>query len=1827
MPRYDVDGRIANISEKSVDEFIRRYPGAKLVDSTPYYLSRPNKEEKPQETMANPNDYIRPLRMPVGEQPRVEFSKPEELFRPKTGQEIVRDNLRNRPVNPDMVFDAQIEQYQREKGEIQAIQNDPSISPEEKKAALDYYNTYVRQGGAEIDRLPASALGWLDRNKIEYDVPVYGPSAMGGGVDLKTKRQNTPEQEELIRDFITNTPEGQKFAREHKVQSEALDSAIDDLKARIEDSEKNGRKVSKSVYLPGSPMFGGGRYVETVVSENHEDIKAARVQLLELERLRDAYNDRALSQIHQFGRELGRRAGDAAINTATLGASRLLMNAGQNKALQNPENELTKEAVDLLDQYQSFHSVDRSVAQDIARATTDNADFIAQFAATGGIASALTKGAATAIGKKLGGTMFAKAVGKMGEDMAAAFVRTSLMPSTLATAYEINSREPGSFLDAYSRAFGQNFIENYTESLGAYLPTKFRFLGKESSWANKIGKHTGFQGALPEFAEEQLATIFHSAAGDGQAQWSDLIDPRNQLVTFGTIGVMQLPYTAINAGGYAAGKFHNVKQKRSITKGYQANLKNMGLQFGKDMEGVIDFINQKIDADTDGTSIPALVAIAGSEAEMTDKQKDALIEYGLAYLAYFGLNKAKSEEITEAAQGVATLLEDNVNPKTGSIMTAVIGGLESPVQIMDGRIVVREDGSIDREKSDQQIFYNDPEGNRKVTSINLVESMVESIPAQEAIALATEQVSASIVAQQENEEVRPYEAGEVVRVATSEGSMTGQIIGVDETSGNYILSVETPMGLMQQIVEPRQIINEDNIQGIENGMTVSYVGANDQIIEGVVEDAYTRRAEGLFFIDGELIPIANIIGPASEAMTPEQITPQGATEQVGFAEQVQPVQTNAEYETALKNTPRQTDGEIDYDALLTSNPNDFAILYEREVGEEDAATTLRELSEGLGKELGAKTKSLSKTTEINKKVKIRKEINTLKERKANIDNLINDRYQARAVEPTQSVSPVVAQPVPQKRVQKPKSRTPLQRFMSEFLPSNLYEAALIHLMQGGQFSRDDFFRMTGYSAKDLGAASFLLTKNGEAFDMFEAEYYSNNRPDQYDAGFESNLEDIVDAINTYIEARGSKYALMEILQDNASKEAIEAMAESIEEPNQIEENVPDEVIEAFQLPDAVHDFINEYADKLRDVSSYETTYEEFEAVLEMAKEEGIFVYPFSPEYYTEIKTYIEDAKRNGKSYEEAINRPANTGVSSIPVLPMEERTTDRGNNAGESRPDQSGSDKDHEAGVGAENSRTAGGIRNEAQPRTNRRGGDGVRETGAGEGSSRTADEERIVDEANSALDAEIADVTARLQQKRAEYKAAKTRIGNAFTEDNQTSLFPQERASDNLFDVPRDFSQSNVEDILGPIRQEIGVLENQLTELENSRESRVNRALDNLRSQQTIFDEIARAESETDTNPTEAQKEAGNYKKGKVTIQGFDISIEQPKGSERSGIDENGNPWSVTMNNTYGYIRKTEGKDGEHIDVFLGDNPESATVFVVDQVNPNTGQFDEHKVMLGFNSLEEAHDAYLSNYEEGWLGLGSITGVEVETFRNWTDTEGRRVKPFSEYREIQDAFEDDSTPFQSVSAKSHFKPIGRKKFEALIGRLVKSGLAKDVVTDKTRFDAKLDMVINGSTMRENDIKFQIRNSPPPKKTKKGYKVFVVKDGKLYPPMVNPTGQPTPIGVWLDAEEGQSAGVSKTGRPQVKMGGKGTQGGSGTLAFRPGWHLGELPRASQFDRLNQETGRKELMPENFVWAEVEYADDIDYQNEAMSYGQTANGKFNHALQGDSQRQKVDQYGG
>lgn len=217
----------------------------------------------------------------------------------------------------------------------------------------------------------------------------------------------------------------------------------------------------------------------------------------------------------------------------------------------------------------------------------------------------------------------------------------------------------------------------------------------------------------------------------------------------------------------------------------------------------------------------------------------------------------------------------------------------------------------------------------------------------------------------------------------------------------------------------------------------------------------------------------------------------------------------------------------------------------------------------------------------------------------------------------------------------------------------------------------------------------------------------------------------------------------------------------------------------------------------------------------------------------------------------------------------------------------------------------------------------------------------------------------------------------------------------------------------------------------------------------------------ETETNPSDAQKESGNYKKGHIKFGGYDYTIENPKGSTRSGKDADGKEWKVTMHDTYGYIRGKFGKDGDQLGVFINDKADldnwNGDVFVVDQVNPD-GSFDEHKVMYGYDSMDDAKKAYLANYSKGWKGLGNITGVSKDEFDKWLDTSNRKLKPFTDYAKVKfSQAQSVSEPLFSLKDGKTLVGVHNISEEKLLKAIRQGGLANPsvAVIDSSRQDHK----------------------------------------------------------------------------------------------------------------------------------------------------------------------------
>lgn len=278
--------------------------------------------------------------------------------------------------------------------------------------------------------------------------------------------------------------------------------------------------------------------------------------------------------------------------------------------------------------------------------------------------------------------------------------------------------------------------------------------------------------------------------------------------------------------------------------------------------------------------------------------------------------------------------------------------------------------------------------------------------------------------------------------------------------------------------------------------------------------------------------------------------------------------------------------------------------------------------------------------------------------------------------------------------------------------------------------------------------------------------------------------------------------------------------------------------------------------------------------------------------------------------------------------------------------------------------------------------------------------------------------------------------------------------------------------------------------EYDGKRFAGIPEVVDYIDNNPTLGEKIENEEQKVNTNPSDAQKEAGNYKKGHIQVGSFNVTIEQPKGSVRRGTDEKGNSWETTMQNTYGYIRGTEGVDGDHIDVFLSndiDGWNGQRVFVVDQYNED-GSFDEHKVMMGFNSQEEAQYDYFANYDKDWAKKRKIvvTSVNNEDFEKWIQSSHRKTKPFAEYKSVKTVNDNQSKPTEDLKRQlSNFKvgDVVRDYYDNKLYRIKKhstNGLSTIAELDKNG-----DEISTTTINAYNNARYSLAETPTKQETTK----------------------------------------------------------------------------------------------------------------------------------------------
>lgn len=1797
-----------------------------------------------------PENYKIDLRQPDNTPTKI-FSG-DSPFASKTLEQTINDTRKNMPISPEAYFDMATDRYKSEKEHIEQIKNDNTIPESVKQSLIKDYQENIRTSDdltVDDKNLPPAARDWLERNKVERQVVQYMPSIMGGGSYTTTVRENTPEQIAFIKDYIANSAEGKRYAQAHKefigqLESQA-DTLLDEVNSIRDKSAKDKEAYAKKHNISTWTLKGTNYRNDALLDKAANLLKNTKL-LLSSNREGGGF----WKGLHMTNEDLK----ELAVITESFYNDKVL-NQVIDKYQKDPNSLSKEENIIIQAKYiadQISAGVDPGSWYNIGATTKQSLPFMRDFIMTapiGGGAGSLVKGGASALASKTGANLLLSrgigpSVSKLGKGaidlLTRREVQTALSPSTYSMAYEgmqgqaVDRDENGNVKFADRGTFEEGYhgarIENESELIGEIfldgLMTKLKvptpkFL--KTKLAKRISSTTGIQGPFVEYLEEKYG---EARRGD----FKNFFDPRQNLETFGAVAIMQIPFSAINSTGYGIGKIRDVQAKRAIRQTYDKSRSNLIEFFGEDAEIATESFNNLVDNSTEEELKNELQSVI-EDKRLDDKAKRAIVEYVTSYSAYSGINKAKQEQIQQAQEEATQRLQENINPQMNAVVSAVVAGFDKPIQIVGGNIVQREDGSIDREASDKQIFYIDPnDGSRKVIAIDFVENIDESILSEDAAIQLSERAAEEVTAEYENDEVREHQQGEVVRVSLDGNSfVVGQIEGRDETTGDYILTIQTPNGVQQMPIQPRNIVNEDNLIGVENESLVKYIDENDEIKEGVVATNDELYAMGVIgFENGDVIPIADIIGLVDESV-PEEIT--DSQETVEIPDKNDQSVTTAPSEQnilSLNQLPKDSKGNILFESVSVENTiSALGEVYDSTEIPSVVDATIANIEKQVEKAKSPKPTG-DITKDIANKQKANQELESLNNRLAYWNDVKSAIQASRPIEQQVAEQLTGEEYIPQSRENEhlwnvaENSDNPidianayneamqfageetLQPWEQELLGRRVNRASFEMFGDrnwiNGTIARAWFNRKGEES--NTGSIDIIAQELGtdvQSIVEFIVSHPSNRikqgneLTDALNAKFKELAKEITGREVGGIESNSGKLflATMEYAANNTPTEAEMTLAES---------NV------VLDIPQPVQFFLNDY------MGIYEmANFNQFREAVEEADAQGYFMFPLEPKDKEVILNYIDYAEQQTNtvrdSNEELSSKPTiEDGEKIVSLNPEKTLTDEQREEISQSIPQGTGSESvETDSGDGThqrvsqradrEGLEVSRGMETAA---SNYRGREtstsDARQVVSGKGSKREqldalesyARESGIWIEDTSILGEQFSQggenevlytPNTNTVFKLNNFEYAGDDVVNFFDRiDAHNNLFPNsyytlvgfaknskgetsavleqpfiiesnrlvtieeiakymqglgfEQVDEDTY-VNKDYEvfdafSNNVllgaDGLLYPIDTQIrknkealvnekpdnpsSVFKNKLTELfpngvklyhrttadnwasiQNDGQIDVSEEVDGVHTvlgnpnidriggkdtvlleinvpvenydrlvpeeatywqdfsesdvefdnydmmfdtymsehpdliggdiiyadniplsmvtvyEPTISDKIAQAEAKTETNPTEAQKKAGNYKKGKVTIQGFRITIESVKGEERSGTDATGKKWSVTLNNSYGYFRKTEGKDKDHIDLFLGNNPESKQVFVIDQVNRD-GSFDEHKVMFGFDSIEEAREAYLSNYEEGWQGLGNITQVDVDTFRKWTESDTRRIKPFAEYKEIKES-------------------------------------------------------------------------------------------------------------------------------------------------------------------------------------------------------------------------------
>lgn len=885
-----------------------------------------------------------------------------------------------------------------------------------------------------------------------------------------------------------------------------------------------------------------------------------------------------------------------------------------------------------------------------------------------------------------------------------------------------------------------------------------------------------------------------------------------------------------------------------------------------------------------------------------------IVEYKNAYDDYLNYTYWVQNQAYDARKEAESQVERMTNATTGTVMRVNSGLSKNPVNILRGNIVFDAEGNVDKDSSDNTIYYLSEDGKVKMAPISMFESLVDDTPADE---LA-------------------YQAGE-------------------DAEQEFIQAEEA------QLMQPEQ-----SVQPIELGTTFQSDGVTYSVTQKS-PDGYVVSA-----LDEEGNPVQSKLLTEEQirtAMTPAIQEEQTSQEQVVQNEDVtQPEQQQVQTEpqTAISRIPVNENGEHDFESAPYQDTS--SALIEISENLDDAKDTAAQMINHYQEELKKADKAKTTGNTIQEIVRLKQQ------KKANIQS-INDK-----IAYWNSVANDIESKRPGGIIEQAKEESDANQQRLSGMTAEQQQAAQQEVQKkidSGAYERKEPRKRVRYvnEDNDMGTANTPMEHVLREIATGRVTFKWN------DSGETQGLGSHLGLASSPEERRRMIWALS---SDGMTPEAA---------AEQIHADMP-ETLQGMVTDQDVFNMI------LESFQQYGTPSKMWEAAKSM---HGTDIEESAPGYedYMEQQALEWEASYNNMTVEEWISYcdyieeeldNMYSSVSDEDLNAIFEKFYQQIEFENESRRNETES-------AGSTEGQTDGEQGDELLPEGR----------GNNEGADTTVNEQP---EPANQTDGESSGVV------------PESEVGNGSTSDVDRKETEQKQEG---YNVEKRYHKKEGKEIYAVNftkrmeREDFLSAKKKAKEaggyyssfgkggfIFNTEDEAVNFANSIVSENKTDFQSsIETARQEVEQNPTEAQKEAGNYRKGHITIDGYNITIENPKGSERSGTDKDGNKWSVTMNNDYGYIRGTEGVDGDHIDVFLSDNPESGDVFVIDQVNPD-GTFDEHKVMYGFKSALAAKRAYMANYSKDWTGLGNITRVSKEEFKKWVNSSRRKTKPFAEYKDVK---------------------------------------------------------------------------------------------------------------------------------------------------------------------------------------------------------------------------------